>query len=167
MSREKYERIIEDLCARNKVPVDPNTYLKLDVAVDGTLFSLIPASGVSGEDIDAIGYIGDMGPLPEEDREDVALHLLETNLFAMGRDTPVFALNPESGHALITGTIPVAPVINGIEIPVTGDIVLKVLAAMAAVASEWRASHFMGEDILPLAGPTSNTADFLRTSQFK
>jgi len=127
----RYSRLIEGICEISKVPFDESMHTRFDVAVRGTSFSLTPTLDGNG-DPDGLGYFADVGPLPAHRKGAVALELLETNLFMVGRDTPFFCVNPESGHILVAGVLPLDRL--------TPASTLEAMSVLAESISEWQAS---------------------------
>ena len=90
----------------------------------------MPSFDLGGE-VESIAYFGDVGPLPEDDPAGAAVALLEANLFLSEPASPTFCCNPESGHVLLVGRVP----LEGVD----ADAVMQLLANVAAFAREWRA----------------------------
>jgi hypothetical protein len=127
-----YAKLIDGICELGKAAPSRERYERCDLAVEGTLFTLIPARDGNGE-INAVAYFADVGPLPEKNREVAAIELLEANLFMIGQDAPCFCCNPESGHVLMVGRMPLHAV--------NPESALQLLSGVAHFAFSWRESQ--------------------------
>src|SRR5438105_1770796 len=153
MTQAIYSKLIDEICERSKATPSSERYERCDLAVDGTLFTLMPAPDNRTGEINAVAYFGDVGPLPEANPGAAAVELLESNLFAVGRDAPCFCCNPETGHVLIAGRMPLDLV--------TADSALELLSGLAHLAFEWRESH---RGSVKDSQPGSSTASRMKVS---
>jgi hypothetical protein len=128
----RYSGLIDGICQISKTPSSPSRYDRCDLAVDGTLFTLVP-SDAGGDAIEGIVYFGDVGPLPMSQEQDATIELLETNLFLVGQNSPTFCWNPESRHVVLAGHLPLGAL--------SAQSVLDALATLAAFAQQWRVAH--------------------------
>ena len=127
-----YARLIDGICEIGNAPPSDSRHTRCDLAVEGTLFTLIPTLDENGV-ADGVGYFADVGPLPPTQRESAALRLLESNLFLIGRNAPSFCANPDTGHIVLAGVMPLDRV--------TPETALQAMSSLAHFAAEWRDSH--------------------------
>jgi hypothetical protein len=102
------------------------------LTIDGVDFTLIDA-GI--ESSDALAFYCDFGLPPAKNRLAVLERLLKMNLSLHGINTPLFALNPETGHVLLARRIPLGK-ISALEL-------MDMLAEYAAHAKEWRQTYYL------------------------
>lgn len=134
MTQADYSNLIDEICERSNAAPSPERYERCDLAVDGTLFTLMPARDVRTGEINGVIYFGDVGPLPEANPGAAAVELLQANLFTVGQeDVPFYCCNPETGHVLIAGRM-------ALEL-VAAESALELLSGVAHVAFTWRESH--------------------------
>jgi len=134
-----YSTLIDRLCELNKATLSPSRHDRCELAIEGTSFTLTPSWDANG-DIDGMAYFVDLGPLPQHQREAVALRLLGTNLFMVARDAPSFCFNPQAGHVVLAGYLSID---RG-----TAESVFQVLTGLAHFAAQWDLSQS-----LPSQGP--------------
>jgi hypothetical protein len=132
MNDVPYEEFIDALCKRTGSELTPSRHIRFDLSVNGTLFSLVPSTGMQGE-VDGIAFFGDVGALPEHGKADAAIRLLESNLYMVGTDTPIFCCHPERpGQVILAGRMPLRKT--------TADKALEALAFLAGMAADTRAT---------------------------
>ena len=149
MSTPRYFALIENLCALAKIPSALAHASTVDFVVDDVCFTLIEAGH---NDEKALNLFCDFGPLPAKQRERILAQLMHMNLAMVGVNTPSFAMNPETGHVLLTRRI----VIDAL----TADELLQALCEHAQHAMAWRQHHFLQ---IPKTS-SSTQADKLRSS---
>lgn len=132
MSTPKYITLISELCALAKISAAQAHTPTADFVVDEIGFTLIEA-GHNNEE--AATLFCDFGLLPPKQREQTLAQLLHMNLAMQGINTPVFAMNPDTGHVLLTRRI----VIDDLS----ADDMLKVMAEHAAHAVVWREHQYL------------------------
>jgi len=128
-----YSSLIDRLCELCATRPSSESHERCEVTIAGTLFTLIPSVDENG--IDGMAYFADVAALPQDQKEVVAMRLLEANLFLMSRDAPSFCLNPQTGHAVLAGCL----ALHGI----TPESAHDYLTGLAAIAGAWRESQFM------------------------
>ena len=127
-----YEQFIDALCARTGSERSPSRHIRFDLTVNGTLFSLVPSTGMQGT-LDGIAFFGEVGPLPEHGKAEAAIRLLESNLYMVGTDTPIYCCHPERpGHVILAGRMPLRNT--------SADKGLEALAFLAGMAQDARTS---------------------------
>src|SRR5437773_513432 len=104
MDLPTYATLIDHLCEVSKTVLSPSRHDRCELTLEGTAFTLTPSWDADG-DIDGVAYFVDLGPLPQEhgEREVMAIRLLGTNLFMVGRDAPSFCFNAQAGHVVLAG----------------------------------------------------------------
>lgn len=132
MSTSKYVEMIADLCKLARIPSTQAHQPTADFVVDEIGFTFIE-SGYNTEE--AITLFCDFGLPPPQRREQIYAQLLTMNLAMQGINTPAFAMNPDTGHVLLTRRI----VIDNLS----ASDVLGVMAEHAAHAMEWREHQYL------------------------
>lgn len=132
MSTKKYIAIIDELCKLAQIPSAQAHAPTADFVVDEISFTVIEA-GHNGEE--AIAMFCDFGLPPSHQREQILAQLLYMNLAMQGINTPAFAMNPDTGHVLLTRRL----VIDGLS----ASDVLQLMAEHAAHAMEWRKHQYL------------------------
>ncbi|SEK63189.1 hypothetical protein SAMN05216359_102473 [Roseateles sp. YR242] len=129
-----FDVLIAALRERVQAPSTDATPHRLDLIVNDTPFSLLPAAGFDGH-IDAVAVFGDVGPLPQVGRAEAAIQLLESNLYLAGTGAPFYGCHPERpGHVLLSGRLP----LHRLD-PDKALEALSFMATMAEEAREWLA----------------------------
>lgn len=132
MNDVPYEEFIDALCKRTGSDLSPSRHIRFDLTVNGTLFSLVPSTGMQG-DVHGIAFFGDVGPLPEHGKAEAAIRLLESNLYMVGTDTPIHCCHPERpGQVILAGRMPLRHT--------SADKALEALAFLAGMAADTRAT---------------------------
>jgi hypothetical protein len=139
MNQELYAKLIDEICEISKATPSAERHERCDLAVDGTIFTLMPSRDRSGV-LASVAYLADIGPLPEENKAEAAIELLETNLFFFGPDSPSFCCNPETGHVLLVGRMPLEAL--------TAESALQFLSTVADLAFDWRGPNQVPEQAL-------------------
>jgi hypothetical protein len=132
MATEKYKKLIDEICAIAKIPHSQAFYTTADFTVDEVNFTLVDASS---EPEDALALYCDFGAPPAKNRVGVLERLLQINLVLHGLNTPLFALNPETGHILLGRRIPIGQ-ISALEL-------MTLLTEYSAHAKEWRQTYYL------------------------
>lgn len=138
MSTPKYISVIKELCQLANISDAQAHAPTADFAVDEIGFTVIEA-GHNGED--AVMLFCDFGLPPSAHREQVLAQLLHLNLAMQGVNTPTFAMNPDSGHVLLTRRV----VIDDLS----ASDVLSVMAEHAVHAMEWRQHQYLRMPSIP------------------
>jgi hypothetical protein len=150
----RYSQLIDGICEICKVTPDESMYTRFEFTVRNAPITLIPAQDSDGHP-GGVGYFADVGPLPQQRREAVAIELLETNLFMVGRDAPFYCLNPESGHVMVAGVMALERL--------TPVAALESLTVLAASISEVRPSLL--SEPAPRCGATASRLAALAPSR--
>ena len=132
MSTPKYTALIKELCQLAKISDAQAHAPTADFVVDDIGFTVIEA-GHNGED--AVMLFCDFGSPPSVNREQVLAQLLHLNLAMQGINTPAFAMNPDSGHVLLTRRV----VIDALS----ANDVLQVMAEHSVHAREWQQHQYL------------------------
>lgn len=145
-----YARLIDAICELGQAAPAESRHTRCDLAVEGTLFTLIPVPDETGVP-NGVGYFADVGPLPQAQGEVAMRSLLETNLFMIGRDAPSFCANPDTGHIVLAGVMPLDRV--------TPETALQAMSSLAHFAADWRESLFhMDRPTAMHSGPAPQAA---------
>jgi hypothetical protein len=136
MSQGDYRHLIDRICEIKQLRDVQAKYERCSLIVDEVLFTLVPSAGAQG--IDSVAYFCDFGPLPHESRALALEHLLETNLYMFGSESPSFACNPETKHVLLLGRVALDRL--------SAESAIQLLGGLADYAHEWRASRFLSPD---------------------
>ena len=130
MSKEKYFELIDNLCDECQIREPQTLYETCDLVVLGIAFTIL-----YHEDTECVVVFCDFGAAPEENRSLVLRRLLEANMFTLNFFAPCFAFNPETEHVLLRAHFP----LEGL----TAQELLNMLGTHAAMAAEWRRTHFL------------------------
>ena len=132
MSTPKYIALIKELCQLANISDAQALAPTADFVVDDIGFTVIEA-GHNGEE--ALVLFCDFGLPPAAQREQVLAQLLHLNLAMQGVNTPAFAMNPDSGHVLLTRRV----VIDTLS----ASDVLQIMSEHAVHAMEWRQHQYL------------------------
>jgi hypothetical protein len=140
--RQKYCYLIDELCAACGITRSTSMHEACNL-----LIGYIPVTLVHGGAMDEESLISfcDFGEPPKENRVSVLQQVLESNMFMLGKKTPHFAINPETGHVLLIAHIPMHNL--------TSKELLKTLSMHALAARQWRMTHSV-----PIANETATLA---------
>lgn len=141
MAIEDFDRLIDGICKIKNIARTKEQGDACHLRVDGVPFSLLPC-GTRG-DVEHVMFICDFGPLPQASRTELLQGLMETNLFLFGAEAPRFGCNPETGHVLYMGYLPLAEV--------TPESVQRLLDETSEQAQAWRAFHLQMTQTQPAA----------------
>jgi hypothetical protein len=140
-----YPGLIDRICELNETRPGPNAHERCELTIDGSLFTLVPmASG--DKDIVGLAYFADIAPLPEGQKQAIAIRLLETNVFLTSREAPSFCVDPRTGNALLAGCLALDAI--------TPELAHRYLRGVAVFAGGLRESRFAPEDIPPSFVPS-------------
>lgn len=151
MSTQKYIELINDLKVLANIPDEQAGDQMVNFVVEDVDFTVIEAGH---NDEEAMMLFCDFGLPPSMNRERVLAQLLHMNLAMQGINTPAFAMNPDSGHVLLTRRL----VIDTLSV----EDVLQVFAEHAAHAMEWRKHQYL--QLPPKSASASAHARALRTT---
>jgi hypothetical protein len=132
MSTSRYVELIVELCKLAQIPTAQAHEPTADFVVDEIGFTVIE-SGHNGEE--ALTLFCDFGSPPTHHREQILAQLLYMNLAMQGINTPAFAMNPDTGHVLLTRRI----VIDDLS----ASDVLHMMADHATHAMDWRKHQYL------------------------
>lgn len=132
MSTSRYVELIAELCRLAHIPSVQAHQSTADFVVDEIGFTVIE-SGYRGEE--ALTLFCDFGSPPSHRREQILTQLLYMNLAMQGVNTPAFAMNPDTGHVVLTRRV----VIDGLA---ASDVV-NIMAEHAAHAMAWRKHQYL------------------------
>lgn len=132
MSTSNYVELIAELCKLAQMPSSQAHEPTADFVVDDIGFTVIE-SGHNGEE--ALTLFCDFGLPPATKREQVLAQLLYMNLAMQGINTPAFAMNPDTGHVLLTRRIPIEYL--------SASNVLQMMAEHSAHAVAWREHQYL------------------------
>ncbi len=132
MPTSRYVELIAELCKLAQIPSTQAHAPTADFVVDEIGFTVIEA-GHNGED--ALTLFCDFGSPPTHQREQILAQLLYMNLAMQGINTPSFAMNPDTGHVLLTRRV----VID--DLSASG--VLQMMADHATHAMDWRRHQYL------------------------
>jgi hypothetical protein len=121
-------------------PTEDNPLLKdldtLAIAIDGVAMMLTyyePAKG------DRAFLFTNFGAIPPELELPALRRLLDINFMLYQGNAPSFAREPESGHVMLLGEIPLATA--------TPETVLTYMRALSAQALEWRKDYLIADSV--------------------
>jgi hypothetical protein len=141
-----YPGLIDRICEINKTVPEPGAHERCELTIDGTRFTLVPMA-VDEKKIVGLTYYADIAPMPQgNEREAMAIRLLETNVFLTSREAPSFCIDPRNGHALLAGCMALEAL--------TPESAHNYLRGVAVYAGGLRESQFAPEDIPSSLGPS-------------
>lgn len=141
-----YPALIDRICEINKTVPEPDAHERCELTIDGTLFTLVPMA-VDEKKIVGLTYYADIAPMPPgNEREAMAIRLLETNVYLTSREAPSFCVDPRNGHALLAGCMALDAL--------TPESAHNYLRGVAVYAGGLREAQFAPEDIPSSLGPS-------------
>ncbi|MCD5993893.1 CesT family type III secretion system chaperone [Pseudomonas sp. CDFA 602] len=131
---EQYKALINEICALSLISSPERFYESASFRISDIDFTLQYQDRDQGR---AVLVYGDMGGLPERNRDQALLALMDINfhLFA-GAHSPAFSWNAQTGRVLLMGSV-------GLE-RATAEGVLLLMRSFANLAKEWRDHGFVG-----------------------
>jgi hypothetical protein len=151
-SKSDYFRLIDRICELKQLADPRAKHERCSLVVDDVLFTLIPSTRLDGT-VDSVAYFCDFGPLPNESRTQALEYLLETNLHMFGPESPTFSRNPQTGHIVLIGRMPLDRI--------TAESAIQAMSGLAEFAHEWRATHFLQPEQRAAAQPVRRAGDVL------
>jgi hypothetical protein len=106
----------------------------LAASIDGVAIMLTYSESMRN---DRAFVFTDFGPLPVGGEQPVMRRLLEVNFLLYRGEAPTFTIDPDSGHVMLMGEVPLAMA--------TPELVLTYMREMSKQALEWRKTHFLND----------------------
>ena len=127
-----FDTFIHGLGKEMGLALDPTSgLLRLDLNGVPFMFAHDPAQW--GEE--NVALVCDFGPAPTENRCAILQALLAVNRDMHGLHSPVFSMDPDSGHVLAMSALP----LTGLDPAQTMQTMIK----HVAVAANWKQSYFL------------------------
>ncbi|MBD8200705.1 CesT family type III secretion system chaperone [Pseudomonas viridiflava] len=141
---EQYKTLINEICALSLISSPERFYESANFKIDDVDFTL---QYQNREQCRAVLIYGDMGPLPERNRDQSLLALMDTNfhLFS-GAHSPVFSFNAQTGRVLLMGSV-------ALEMA-SAEGILLLMKSFAELAGQWRQHGFIAK----AAGDTARSS---------
>lgn len=132
MSIGRYYKLIDQLCERFNIP-DPGTlYQSAQLRISGVDFTLYYGGGMVP---DSVLMHCDFGELPQQNRVEILLRLLETNMYLFNANCPAFTYKAHQNHIILMCRFSL--------MSATLDSTLELLDFFSDLALRWRKDHFL------------------------
>jgi hypothetical protein len=138
MQVQIFRELVSQIFELAKIPDAQSVKDTANLEVDGIKFTLMD-SRIETES--AVAVYCDFGEPPKARRADVLQLLLELNCAMSGANAPIFSINIETGHVILS-----CRVLTG---KLTATDVLNILAQNAAQAKEWRKTYYLQNQNAP------------------
>lgn len=133
----QYTSLIDEICTLSLIASPERFYESANFTLDGVDFTLQYQDRDQGR---AVLIYGDMGPLPERNRDQALLSLMDINfhLFS-GAHSPAFSWNSQTARVLLMGSVALQMA--------NAEGVLLLMRSFANLAREWREHGFVGKAV--------------------
>jgi hypothetical protein len=132
MSIGRYRNLIEQLCERFNIPDHGAMYQSAQMRLSGVEFTLYHGGFMVP---DSVLVYCEFGELPQQNRENILLRLLETNMYLFNAHCPAFTYNMHQNHVILMCRFPLASA--------TLESTLELFDFFAGLALRWRKDHFL------------------------
>ncbi|CAM3057090.1 CesT family type III secretion system chaperone [Pseudomonas floridensis] len=129
---EQYKALINEICTLSLISSPERFYESANFKIDDVDFTLLHQDRDQGQ---AVLIYGDLGPLPERNRDRSLQALMDINFHMFsGAHSPAFSFNAQTGRVLLMGSVALQMA--------NAEGVLLLMKSFAELAKEWREHGF-------------------------
>jgi hypothetical protein len=148
MSRQHYEKLIQELCQLGNIEDAPGIINGAPMLVNDVVFSLNNSVEI---DARVLLVYCDFGPVEKGREAEGYRTLLETNLLMFAANGPMYTISPTTGHVVFAHHYPVEQL--------DAKSLRNILAHLAAKAKDWRKTQFLDN---PPLKPVNNGSNMMQ-----